>query len=157
MMQTYQDVIWRVALNYTKNPTDAEDVAQNTLLRIYRAKSTPPLGDAAHLRYWVLRIAVNESKRWLAAPWHIHRQQSLPLPEELPATTGMTTREQTLYAALETLPAKYRITLYLFYYEDLPVKEIAALLNISATAVTTRLARGRGALKAHLEGVFFDV
>ena len=49
------------------------------------------------------------------------------------------------------LEEKYRTVLYLFYYEDLPVKDIAALLNLRTSAVTTRLSRGRERLKAALK------
>ena len=51
------------------------------------------------------------------------------------------------------LPEKYRTALYLFYYEEYSVREIASLLKISETAVTTRLSRARQALKSKLTEV----
>ena len=54
------------------------------------------------------------------------------------------------------LSRKYRSVLHLFYYEDYSVREIAKLLGISESAVTTRLARGRNKLKKELKEVWAD-
>ena len=54
------------------------------------------------------------------------------------------------------LEEKYRTVLYLFYYEDLPVKEIAGLLGLGTSAVTTRLYRARKKLKKQLGEVWQD-
>lgn len=48
------------------------------------------------------------------------------------------------------LPGKYRVPLYLYYYEGYPVKDIAALLGMNPSTVQTRLARGREQLKTIL-------
>ena len=54
------------------------------------------------------------------------------------------------------LPEKYRVVLYLFYYEEFSTKEIAELLGLRQTAVTTRLARGREQLKKRLKEAWQD-
>ena len=48
------------------------------------------------------------------------------------------------------LPDKYRTTLYLFYYEEYSVRDIAGLLGVSETAVTSRLSRARALLRTKL-------
>lgn len=55
--------------------------------------------------------------------------------------------DSELLACVMTLPAKYRTVLYLFYYEDYSVQEIADLLNLKVSAVTTRMSRARKQLK----------
>ena len=55
------------------------------------------------------------------------------------------------------LPEKYRIVLYLFYYEEFSTKEIAEMLGVRQTAVTTRLVRGREQLKKRLKEAWQDV
>ena len=55
-----------------------------------------------------------------------------------------------LYREVMALPEKYRTVLNLHYHEDLSTKEIASLLELSQTAVTTRLSRGRELLKKRL-------
>ena len=55
-----------------------------------------------------------------------------------------------------TLPEKYRTALYLFYYEDYTVKEIAEALEIKISAATTRLSRAREALRRELKEVGYN-
>jgi RNA polymerase sigma-70 factor (ECF subfamily) len=55
-----------------------------------------------------------------------------------------------------SLPERYRTALYLFYYEELTVNEIAALLRVKPSAVTTRLSRARQKLKTKLTEVWND-
>ena len=59
--------------------------------------------------------------------------------------------ESRLYQALMTLPAKYRIVLYMHYYEDYSAAQIAAVLGSRVSTITTRLSRGRACLKQALE------
>ena len=54
------------------------------------------------------------------------------------------------------LPEKYRTVLYLFYYEELTVREIGEILGLGITAVTTRLHRARAKLREHLTEVWQD-
>ena len=56
----YGDTIFRLAYSYLKNRADAEDVMQETLLRLYRAGET--FESPEHQRYWLVRVAVNECK-----------------------------------------------------------------------------------------------
>ena len=59
--------------------------------------------------------------------------------------------QRALFHAVMALQEKYRTVLYLFYYEELSVREIAELLKISQSSVTTRLTRARMKLKEKLE------
>ena len=62
-----------------------------------------------------------------------------------------------LYQEVLSLPEKYRVVLVLFYYEELSTKDIAEILNLRQSAVTTRLSRARGLLKQRLKGVWENV
>ena len=77
-----------------------------------------------------------------------------PAPAAEPAFEAP--EQQALYQAVLSLPERYRIVLVLFYYEELPVKEIAALLGLEVSAVTTRLSRARKKLKEVLGEVWQD-
>ena len=59
--------------------------------------------------------------------------------------------ENRLYQALMELPAKYRIVLYMHYYEDYSAAQIAQLVGSRVSTITTRLSRGRARLKQVLE------
>ena len=64
------------------------------------------------------------------------------------------TRRYAVYSAVMSLPDKYRIAVHLYYYEDLPIDEIAEVLHVKATTVQTRLARARDKLKKVLKEDF---
>ena len=143
----YKDTVFRVALNVLGSPHDAEDVVQDTLLRLW--KRSEPFESDAHAKYWLIRVVLNLCKNMFRAPWRRH----VPL-EDADAVAAFDSPEQgALYAEVMSLPEKYRTVLYLFYYEDYSVKEIAKLLGVSQSAVTTRLSRARQTLKSELTEV----
>lgn len=154
LFRAYADTIYRIALNYTRNPQDAEDVAQNALLRCLRADQA--FESDEHMRNWPIRVAVNESKRWLGAPWRRLLAGAQPADAAFLQDAGLEPAAQELWETLMRLPEKYRVPLYLFYYEGQSTGQIAEALDLSVSGVTTRLARGRKKLKNALKGEFED-
>ena len=75
-VERYGDTVFRLAYSYLKNRADAEDVMQETLLKLYLERK--PFRSPEHERYWVVRVAVNESKKLLRSPW---RRRTGPLEE----------------------------------------------------------------------------
>lgn len=147
----YRDMVYRVALHALGSPQDAEDAVQEVFLRLYTEKK--PFAGPEHLRRWLIRVTVNVCKDALKSPW---RRRRVPL-EELPETPVFDRPEQgALYREVMALPEKYRTVLYLFYYEELTVKEIGEILGLGTTAVTTRLHRARAKLKEQLTEVWQD-
>lgn len=147
----YQDMVYRVALHAFGSPQDAEDAVQEVFLRLYTWEK--PFEGPDHLRRWLIRVTVNVCRDALKSPWR-RRRVSL---EELPETPVFDRPEQgELYREVMRLPEKYRTVLYLFYYEELTVKEIGQVLGLRTTAVTTRLHRACGKLKEQLTEVWQD-
>ena len=147
--ERYKDTIFRSALNYCKNCTDADDITQNVLIRCY--KSNKAFDSEEHLRNWLIRVAINESKRWLSSPYRAFLANTVELDQVQLAQYDLEPEESRLYQALMTLPAKYRIVLYMHYYEDYSAAQIAAVLGSRVSTITTRLSRGRACLKQALE------
>ncbi len=144
-VERYGDTVFRLAYSYLKNRADAEDVMQETLLRLYDADE---FESPEHERYWVIRVAVNECKKLLRSPW---RRRTAPL-EEVPETAVLDTPAQTeLFHQVMALPYRYRAAVYLHYYEGYAVKEVAALMNANPSTVQTWLMRARGQLRHHLK------
>lgn len=144
--EKYMDNIFRLALNYMRSRTEADDITQNVLIKLYRTEKKFQSGD--HLRYWLVRVTVNECKRALALPWR--RMESL---EELSSGCVFPEPEnRTLFESVMALPRKYRIPIYLYYYEDYSTQEIAEMLKIPGATVRTHLRRGRQQLKDSLGG-----
>ncbi len=144
----YKDTVYRVALNYYANRQDAEDTLQEVFLRLYLTDKA--FAGEEHVRHWLIRVTLNTCKNTLRSR---SRRRQVPLAE-LAAEIPFDQREQSeLFLAVMALPEKYRTVLYLFYYEDYSVREIAAALGLRESAVTTRLARARAALKQQLTEV----
>ncbi len=147
----YADTIYRVAFNSCKNAADAQDIVQNVLLKLYRCQTG--FESQEHVRRWVIRVAVNESKKLLCSAWF---RKSVALEDYAATLEFQQPEESSLFLAVMALPKKYRVPLYLYYYEDYPVKEVAALCGLKESTVQTRLQRARQKLKTMLTNLEED-
>lgn len=144
-VERHQNMVYRIALHYFASPPDAEDTVQEVFLRLYTYSGD--FSDGEHLRRWLIRVTVNACKDLLKSPWH-RRRVSLEAAAEQPVFDRPVQEE--LYRTVMALPEKYRTVLDLFYYEGLSVQEIAQVLGVGVSAVTTRLHRARDILKKQL-------
>lgn len=145
LVKKYIDTVFRVALGYTKNVTDAEDIVQDVFLKLLKEKKSFDSED--HIRHWLIRVTVNEGKKWHRSPWrrHVSYEEAIAaLPE-----TAAEKSKDILRAVIE-LPVKYRMPIYLYYYEEYSTQEIADILKIPKGTVCTYLSRGREMLKLQL-------
>ncbi len=144
-VRRYQDMVYRTALHALGSPQDADDAVQEVFLRLFGCRRG--FEGEEHLRRWLLRVTVNYCRDVLRSPWRKRRASW----EEVPEVPVFDRPEQAaLYREVMALPAKYRMVLDLFYYEELSVREIGGLLGVEASTVTTRLARARRRLKERL-------
>lgn len=143
-VERHLDMVYRIALNWFRHPPDAEDAAQNVMLRLWRTGTDFQSED--HLRHWLAKVTVNECKRISMHPW---RSRTVPL-ESCAEPVFEDREKQELYQAVMDLPGKYRVPLYLYYYEGYAVNEVGELLGLKPSTVQTRLARGREKLKTML-------
>ena len=144
-VEKYQNMVYRIGLHAFGNPQDAEDIVQETFLRLYRQDRS--FESDEHLRRWLMRVAVNLCKDVLKNPWRKRRVALDSIPEQ-PVFDRL--EQGDLYREVMAMPEQYRTVLNLYYYEELSTKEIAELLHLRQTAVTTRLSRGRALLKERL-------
>ena len=145
LVRRYKDMIFRIALNYFGNPFDAEDMVQEALMKLYTAD--PAFESEEHAKHWLIRVTLNLCKNTVRSPW---RRRTVSLEEASDLVSFDKPEQSELFQSVMGLPEKYRTVLYLFYYEDLPVREVAELLRITESAVTTRLSRARQMLKLEL-------
>lgn len=143
LFRKYKDDVYRLALSYTRNPAEAEDVCQSVFVKGMEQPSITPGKEKA----WLMQVTANQCRNLLRSGWW---KKTQPLEEALPAETG---EDSGVYQAVMALPPKYRVVVYLRYYEELTTKEMAALLRISESNVTTRLNRARQMLKESLKEV----
>ncbi len=154
-----QRMVYRIAYSVLRNHSDAEDAAQETFLRVFRAGTLEEIGD---LKAWIARIA------WHAA---LDRKRSLRSgvaevavedlargvdelrhqgrsPEDIAVNGQM---HRLLAQLIETLPEKLRQPLQLSTVEELEHREIAAAMGITEAAVRARLFQARQQLKEKLD------
>ncbi len=146
----YQELLYRIAFSNMKNQADAEDVVQEAFCRYLKAK--PVLADDAHEKNWFIRVVINICYDLQKSVWFSRTVGFDTVPEcemkhfHLPYVQ----EDETLWQVME-LPAAYRNPLYLFYYEDYSIREIAKIMGLEEGTVKTRLRRGRQMLKEKLE------
>ncbi len=168
LVNQYDRNIYRLALNITGNPEDAEDVLQETFLKAY-ANLERFKGDSRFYT-WLVRIGVNEAlmklrKRKadrtvsLDEPIETGDDESMPRevvdwgenPEQRYARQEL---NDILAQALNELEPAFRIVVYLRDVESLSTEETAEMLNLSVPAVKSRLLRGRLKLRERLNQHF---
>jgi RNA polymerase sigma-70 factor (ECF subfamily) len=139
--------------------TAADDLAQETLLRGFRALST--LTDPERFGAWLCGIALRTCLDWLKA-----KERSVVLFSALgsgspPEFTGADESagdcldraedRRRVLAAVEALPEAYRTAILLYYYDDLTYRELAGLLGVSPATVNARLTKARALLRERLD------
>lgn len=141
----YGDTVYRVAYHALNSSQDAEDVMQTVLLRLYEREKD--FESEEHMKHWLLRVAVNESRKVMRSFW---RRTSVPL-EEWHETAAPEDREKAeALEAVMALEPKYRLAIYLYYYEGLSVAETAAAMKANPSTVQTWLLRARERLRKEL-------
>lgn len=140
--------MYAVAVSLLKNKEDAEDAVQQTLYKAYERLDT--LRFSEKFRPWIMKILTNECYAVIRG-----RKQTLPSEnmEELPDRDSETEEKITLWETVSRLKIEQRTVVLLFYYQDLPIKEISKVLGISEDTVKKRLSRARDTLRQSLEEV----
>ena len=145
---------FRVAQRMLRDPAEAEDVAQEAMLRLWRAAPGWQAG-TAKVSTWLYRVVVNLSTD------RLRRRRSVPLdaaPEPEDGRPGAdeglieADRAAALEAALQTLPERQREAVVLRHLEGLANPEIAEIMGVGVEAVESLTARGKRGLMRALAG-----
>jgi RNA polymerase sigma-70 factor (ECF subfamily) len=158
--------LYAAALRMTRNPSDAEDLVQETYLKAYRGFNGFEQG--TNLKAWLYRILTNTYINTYRAKKRRPDESDLEDVEDLylyrrlggleAATMGRSAEDQLLdtytddevKAALESLPEQFRMAVLLADVEGFAYKEIAEILDIPIGTVMSRLHRGRKGLQKKL-------
>lgn len=140
------DTIYRIAISYTKTPADADDIVQQTFMKLLTKNVL--FTDEEHVKRWLIRVCVNECNNLFSSFWRKNVDSIDAMAKE---PEFMMQESIELYEAIKALPPKCGVVLYLFYYEGYSSKEIADILHIKEATVRTRLVRARKMLRAQLK------
>ena len=147
----YIDTVYRLALTRMKNVPEAEDVTQTVFLKLYREPK--PFASEAHVKHWLIRVTINECNKVFRNPFRAAENIA-----DYANTLHFETAEQSdLFDAVMALSEKYRLPIFLYYYEEYSTAEISKLLKLPVPTVITRLRRGREQLKQHLQEAEYHV
>lgn len=144
IMGQYGAMVYRLAYSRTRCPADADDIYQEVFLRYFQKR--PSFDSEEHRRAWLLRVTVNRCRTLFASAWFRYRAA-------LEECVGEEARKETqLDEALQALRPGDRTVLHLFYYEEMSVREISALLKKKESTVRTQLTRARRRLAQIVKG-----
>ena len=142
VLKTYKDSLFRTAFCIVRNPSDAEDVVSDVLLKYMDSRKD--FENEEHLKAWLIRATVNRSRDMMTAFW---RRKQTVWDESILEIPAAEPEDRELIESVLRLPERYREAIYLYYYEDYSVVEIASMLKVTQSAIKTRLQRGRAMLK----------
>ena len=149
IIEKHAPAVYRLALSYTKNKSDAEDIMQEVFLRYI--KKERHFDSPEHERAWFLRVSSNCAKTHFAK-----RRPTVDLDEIAELADAPQNDSISVLDAVMRLPEHQRVCTHLFYYEDLSIRDIAKTLAMPESTVKSHLHRARAALKEMLKGDFFD-
>jgi RNA polymerase sigma-70 factor (ECF subfamily) len=154
IVDRYKSRVFTMAYRMLSSREEAEDVSQETFIKIYRSLKTY---DAGRTKFstWVYRITYN-----LCIDYLRKRKEAAPLEEDILAASSGTPEEITeardsavrLHQAVQNLPEEYRVPLMLFHFQGLSYQEICRVLNVPMSIVKNRLFRARKLLREKLDG-----
>lgn len=136
LFHRYRDDVYRLAVNYTRSPEEAEDVSRAVFLTLVEHGELMPGTE----RDFLMQTTADTCRNLLhSGGWKCAVKELL-----------FNQKPDTLRQDILRLPPKYRVILYLRYYEDFTTGEIARLLRIPQGTAAARLSRGRGLLGQQL-------
>ena len=158
LVRDYADLVLRVCYTYLRSTADAEDVCQDTLVKLICRDE--PFHDLCHERAWVIRVAINACRNLLrdrgAHPAVELDAVPEPVASQAPDEGALRRRDNRVLAAVIALPLPQREAVYLHYYEGYPTCEVARIVGATDDAVRQRLSRARASLRDDLKGDYDD-
>jgi RNA polymerase sigma-70 factor (ECF subfamily) len=164
LVTRYRRQVYTLALRMLRRPEDAEDVTQETFVRMFRAleRYDPNRPFAAWILTIASRLSIDQIRRRKQNPISLFQGEAgsedeyvieIEDPGPGPETQAVHGEEEDRASALiESLPEHYRIVVMLRHVQDLSYEEIAEALNLPLGTVKARIHRAREILKSRIEG-----
>jgi len=143
--------VYRVCFMYVKNPSDAEDMTHNVFVKLMDCTRELVFENGEHEKAFLIRTAQNVCKDFLKSAW----AKRTEIPGNYAAVSVKENIKDTLNSVM-ALPEKYKIPIYLYYYEGYKTAEIAKILGKPESTVRGLLRRGRNILKLEMEEDYYE-
>jgi RNA polymerase sigma factor (sigma-70 family) len=156
LIDIYKNYVFAIILNFIKDYSEVENVAQEVFLQIYL--SLPGYKDD-NFKGWIGKIASNKSIDWIRRKRSKFREETLEDSEIVIDRVGMETgnnpedilinkeNREYLIQILNSMPIIYRESIEKFYFQDKSYEEIAKDENVTVKTIASRLYRGKNILK----------
>ncbi len=153
----FQDMVFTLAYRVVKNREEAEEVAQDVFIKVF--KSLKSFNEKSKLSTWIYRITYNlsinryRSQKQQLVTTKIDNSNENKLGYTKDALTELSEQEkrEVINKAILRLAETEKIIITLYYYEDLPIAEIAEIVGISPQNVKVKLFRSRQKLHTELK------
>jgi len=162
LVRKHEAGVFRLALSVVGDPAEAVEITQETFLAALRA--LPAYQEKQSFKSWLYTIALNASRSRLRKRKFLEKlkqtattlfrleHQKQALPEEV---IMQSEQEAVIWQELNKLDERHRVVVVLRYFQDLPIAEIAEILNIHEGTIHSRLHTARERLRhalVHLQG-----
>ena len=145
LYRRHVDMVYQICLMLMENVPDAEDAVQTVFRKVMEYDR--PFRDHEHEKAWLIVTARNECKNQLKHWWRTRREGE----EVLNKLAWEQPEDGALWEAVQRLPEKYRLVLYLNCYQGYTTQETAELMGKNPSTVRGWLVQARGKLKELLE------
>nr|WP_156283929.1 RNA polymerase sigma factor SigW [Paenibacillus sp. NEAU-GSW1] len=163
LVELYQDKLFHMAYRMLNNRQEAEDVVQETFLRVH--KNLERYDESLKFSTWIYRIATNlciDRLRKRKPTYSLDAESSehegldgysmIPSDNRTPESEMLLSETQRIiHEAIESLAPKYKTVMMLRYIQELSLQEISDVLDMPVTTIKTRVHRGREFLRKKLE------
>lgn len=147
-LNLFGDAVLRLAFSYLKKREDAEDIVQDTLIRLMQSREI--FESEEHMKSWMLKVAANLCKDQLKSSQN-QKEVAIPKGFEEGVEDEHTAGENNeVMEAVMSLPEKYRSVIHLYYFEEYATKEIAEIMGKKESTIRSLLKRGREKLETIL-------
>lgn len=145
--EKFVDTVYKVCFMMLKNVSETEDATQNVFIKFMRDNKAFETDE--HIKAWLIVTAKNECKNMLKHWFRSKRDELDGIPEASYVDDDNNKKE--LMEKVFSLDEKYRLPIYLYYYEGYSTAEISEMLDIKHSTIRTYMAKGREKLKIILE------
>lgn len=149
LMNQYGNSVLRMCYVYLKDYQLAEDMAQETFVRVYQHYEE--FHNLSSIKTWIIQIAINLCKNQMRTHWWKERFHQEIIEVEADGYYESFLDRQMVLTEISKLSVKYREVILLYYYQELTIREIADVLGEKESTIKARLVRAREKLKPELK------